>query len=307
MAFNLLTLIKGMLWSFLLFLVSLHVLQMDVSSLLAMPIDYMHYKCLSFLPHTQFPQVYEALVCGQRIDDLNLRSVFVTTGLLHIFVVSGMHLSFLSRLFSMMKIPFILQAILLAVYALATSLHPPVVRAWFSLIMRFVKIRFALHWNHTLSVWYTSFAALLFFAPWYNSFSFLLSWSASLALALSKDRNLLARNLIVYFVMAPLLGSISYPHPISIFVNTLFLPLFGLFFFPLTLLSVLFSPLVVVVDYAWSFLLQFLSVIAGQLPLFKPESYLNLQQGFLYLLCLHFFICIYVSFVQQNIKKARVL
>ena len=293
--------------SLLFFLISLHVFQTDVRSLFVMPIDYMHYKCLSFLPHTQFPQMYEALVCGKRIDDLDLHFVFVTTGLLHIFVVSGMHLSFLSKSFSAMKIPFILQAVLLAMYALATNLNPPVVRAWFSLIIGSVKRRFALHWNHTLSVWYVSFAALLFFSPWYNSFSFLLSWSASLALALSKNKNLLTRNLIVYFVMAPLLGSISHPHPMSIFVNTLFLPLFGIFFFPLTLLSVLISPLVVVVDHAWSLLLQFLSVIAGQLPLFKPESYLNLQQGFFYLLCLHFLICIHVSFIQQRTQKERAL
>ena len=125
----------------LLFLISLHVFQTDARSLFVIPIDYMHHKCLSLLPHTQFPQMYEALVCGKRIEDLDLHSVFVTTGLLHIFVVSGMHLSFLSKLFSIIKIPFILQALLLAMYALATSLHPPVVRAWFSLIIGSVKRR----------------------------------------------------------------------------------------------------------------------------------------------------------------------
>ena len=197
--------------------------------------------------------MYEALVCGKRIENLDLREIFVTTGLLHIFVVSGMHLSGLRNVLSKMKMPFIFQVVLLAVYALGTSLNPPVVRAWFSLIISFIREHFALNWNHTLSVWYVSLIVLLFFSHWYNSFSFLLSWSASLALALSKNKNLIIRNLIVYFIMAPVLGSMSHPHPISILINTLFLPLFGLFFFPLTLLSVLIPPLVIITDGCWSF------------------------------------------------------
>ena len=215
----------------LLFLISFHVFQIDFKNLLTLPIDLLHYKCLSLLPQTQFPQVYEALVCGKRIEDSKLQGIFVTTGLLHIFVVSGMHLSGLRRVLSKVKIPFVLQVIILGIYALGTSLNPPVVRAWFSLILSFIKEHFALNWNHTLFVWHVSLIALLFFSNWHNSFSFLLSWSASLALALGKDKDILTKNLIVYLVMAPLLGSMSHPHPVSILINTLFLPLFGLFFF----------------------------------------------------------------------------
>ncbi len=293
--------------SLLFFLISFHILQIDPKDLLDLPINFLHHKCLSLLPQTKFPQVYEALVCGKRIEDLGLREMFVTTGLLHIFVVSGMHLSGLRNALSKIKMPFIFQAVLLAIYALSTSLNPPVVRAWFSLIITFIRKRFALNWNHTLSVWYVSFIALLFFSHWYNSFSFLLSWAASLALALGKDKSLLARNLIVYLMMAPLLGSMSHPHPVSILINTLFLPLFGLFFFPLTLLSVFISPFVIVVDGSWSFLLYFLNIIAKELPLFKPEAHLSLQQGFFYLLSLHLFICLYFSFVRPPVKKSRLL
>ena len=293
--------------SLLFFLVSFHVLQIDPKDLLDVPINFLHHKCLSLLPQTEFPQVYEALVCGKRIEDLDLREMFITTGLLHIFVVSGMHLSGLRNALTKIRMPFIFQAVLLGIYALSTSFNPPVVRAWFSLIISFVREYFALNWNHTLSVWYVSLIALLFFSHWYNSFSFLLSWSASLALALSKDKSLITRNLIVYLVMSPLLGSMSHPHPISILVNTLFLPLFGLFFFPLTLLSVFISPLVIVVDSSWSFLLYFLNIIAGELPLFKPEAHLSLQQGFFYLLGLHFLICLYFSFVRQPLKRSKSL
>ena len=291
----------------LLFLISFYVFQIDFKDLLTLPIDLLHHKCLSLLPQTQFPQVYEALVCGKRIEDSKLQNMFVTTGLLHIFVVSGMHLSSLRKVLSKIKMPFIFQVILLGVYALGTSLNPPVVRAWFSLILTFIKECFALNWNHTLFVWHVSFMALLFFSNWYNSFSFLLSWSASLALALGRERDLLTKNLIVYLIMAPLLGSMSHPHPISILINTVFLPLFGLFFFPLTLLSVFIPPLVGVVDVSWSFLLYFLNIIAGQLPLFKPEAHFNLQQAFFYLLALHFFICVYFSFIQRPVKKGKTL
>ena len=293
--------------SLLLFLISFHVLQIDPKDLLTLPINFLHHKCLSFLPQTEFPQVYEALVCGKRVKDPEFHNMFITTGLLHIFVVSGMHLSSLHKILSKIKIPFIFQAVLLLIYALGTNLNPPVVRAWFSLIVTFIKGQFALNWNHTLSVWHVSFIVLLFFSNWHDSFSFLLSWSASLALALSRNKNLLTRNLIVYLVMAPLLGSMSHPHPISILINTLFLPLFGLFFFPLTLLSVLIPPFVVISDSSWSFLLYFLNIIAGELPLFKPEAHLSLQQGFFYLLSLHFFICVYFSFVKLPIKRLRIL
>ena len=307
MASKLLIPIKDMWLGLLLFLISFHILQVDLKDLLTVPVDLLHHKCLSLLPQTEFPQVYEALVCGKRIKDSGLQNIFVTTGLLHIFVVSGMHLSGLRRVLSKIKMPFIFQVLLLGVYALGTSLNPPVVRAWFSLIVAFIKEHFALNWNHTLFVWHVSFIALLFFSNWYNSFSFLLSWSASLALALGKNQNLLIRNLIVYLIMAPLLSSMSHPHPLSILINTLFLPLFGLFFFPVTLVSVFIPPLVVVVDMSWSFLLYFLDIIASQLPLFKPEAHLNLQQGFFYLLSLHFVICVYFSFVQKPLKKAKIL
>lgn len=287
--------------SLCLFLISFHVFQTDLHPSLSTIIGYLHEKCLSILPHqTTFPQVYEALVCGERIKAPDLQEVFVTTGLLHVFVVSGMHLSGLHRFLSRLKIPFVLQVALLAIYALATNLNPPVVRAWFSLCLSSARERFALHWSRTLLVWHVSLIALLFFSKWYDSFSFLLSWSASLALALGQNKSILAKNLIVYFVMAPLLGSLSHPHPLSVLVNTLFLPLFGLFFFPLTLCSVLIPPLTWVMDQAWSLLFEVLQTIAGNLPLFKPAASLNLQQGFFYLVGLHFVIILQNYWVKHK-------
>ena len=273
-----------------LFLLSFYVLQLDLHALLAPQVAYLHQQCLSLLPDTAFPQVYKALVCGERLTDARLHHVFVTTGLLHIFVVSGTHLSRLRQGLSWLGIPFWVQACLLAVYGLATNLNPPVVRAWFALCLAFVNHRFVLNWNPTLLVWHVSLLALLFFSPWFDSFSFLLSWSASLALALGRNKSLLIKNLIVYFVMAPILAGVSHPHPISVLINTLFLPVFGLFFFPMTLCSVLIPSLTWIMDRAWAIFFHILSMICQDLPLFQSE--ITLQGGFLYLLFLHILISV---------------
>ncbi len=293
--------------SFLLFLISLYFLQIDAHSLLKTYIASIHGGCLSLLPSSSSPEIYEALVCGKRLDDNDLRHTLASTGLMHIFVVSGMHLSGIHKVLSKIKVPFSLQVILLAFYALATALNPPVVRAWFSLCLRFIKEKFALQWDQTISVWHVSLTALLFFAPWYDSFSFLLSWAASLALALGKNQTLLTKNIIVYVIMAPLLGSISNPHPMSILINTVFLPLFGTIFFPLILLSVVFPPLTFVGDHLWFFLLQCLETLAGEIPLFKPTFYLHTEHGIFYLLFLHFSIFIHTLIVRQGLIQRRTL
>ena len=276
--------------SFALFLLSFYVLQLDLHAFLAPQVEYLHGQCLSLLPDTAFPQIYEALVCGERLKDAKYTLVFVTTGLLHIFVVSGTHLSRLRKCLSWIGIPFWVQACLLAVYGLATNLHPPVVRAWFALCLAFANERFVLNWNPTLLVWHVSFLALLFFSSWSDSFSFLLSWSASLALALGRDKSLLTKNLIVYLVMAPILAGVSHPHPVSVLINTLFLPIFGLFFFPMTLCSVLIPPLTWIMDRAWAIFFHILSVICQDLPLFQSD--IQFQEGFFYLLFLHILIAL---------------
>ena len=283
-----------MVISLVLFLIFFNLIRIDLSDYFTSTVSYLNGVCLNLVPESEYREVYEAIGCGKRISSIGLREILATTGLVHIFVVSGTHLSFFGKLLSKLKIPSFLEIIILGVYSMATSFNPPVVRAFLSFLFKKLNKRYCLAWPKDTLVWHVSFFCLIIFNKWFESFSFMLSWAAALGISYSaKTNNLLAKNACIYLVMFPVLMNISTPHPIVILINTLVLPIFGLIFFPLTLLTLAINFISPISDFIWKYFLWLLSFLSNEIPLFKADTNLSYMTMFLYLITLHIVLLIY--------------
>ncbi len=289
--------------SLVLFLILFNILKLDLHDYFADTVVSLHQLCLGMVPDSEYTEIYEAIGCGKRISNVDLHKILVTTGLVHVFVVSGTHLSFIGNFLKKLRIPTFLEIIILGIYSMATSFNPPVVRAFLSFVIRKVDNRLSLMWTRDMLVWHVSFLCLILFHGWFDSFSFMLSWSAALGISLSgKHKNILVKNTCIYLVMLPVLANISTPHPMVILINAVILPIFGMIFFPLTLLSIIFNFIAPITDIAWSYLLSFLSILSNNIPLFKSDPNFSYITIFFYLITLHLAILAYRLWQRRNIK-----
>jgi hypothetical protein len=58
----------------------------------------LHQSCLDYVQDSEHKLIYQALACGQRLYNYQHVHALKQMGIIHVFVVSGMHLSFLSKL-----------------------------------------------------------------------------------------------------------------------------------------------------------------------------------------------------------------
>ncbi|GAB6065126.1 ComEC/Rec2 family competence protein [Aquifex pyrophilus] len=167
---------------------------------------------------------------------LELERVFLHTGLIHVLVVSGLHVGLifliLSRLLPKLKGEFLgLLGVLLYSYFLVPH-NPPVLRATFMLAFYvFSLISFRKHCS-LCSLFLVSTFLLLFFPHFVFSYSFWLSFFAVLYILLIL-RELEATNTIKGFLVsfsaftgtAPLIGSFSFITPLSVILTPILSPL----------------------------------------------------------------------------------
>ena len=279
--------------SLCLFLISLHLDWIDLPTNLAVPVSFFHQACLSQIPKSIYFEISEALVCGKRISDPGLRTTLASTGLIHLFVVSGLHLNLLSRCFNFATVAKPLEIPLLFVYALTSGANPPVVRAFLQKVVSLFKLRFEMHWPADITIWHTSFITLILSAQWIHSFSFLLSWSAMLGISLFKRHNILSQHFGIYLVMFPVLSQISSPHPASIFITMILGTLIGSLIFPLAIFSLLIPALSHILDTFWAHVLPLLEHLSRELPNVQSQLHTTRWPSVIYLLLLHFGILLY--------------
>ena len=100
--------------------------------------------CLLHAPSSPWEEYYRAVVCGVSLEPSIEKSLLVDLGLIHIIVVSGSHLVFLSRILKEgMKLSWG-TFIFLLIFVAMTGMEPPVVRAFVSLTLSLLVKRFKL-------------------------------------------------------------------------------------------------------------------------------------------------------------------
>lgn len=216
--------------------------------------------CIGLSPTvTDFRELYTATICGIIPSNTEMMWDFRNTGLYHLIVVSGAHLSFLASLimlipissrptrFGNIKKMVLITALL--VYAFASGLNPPIVRALAGYFLFAFQKRRHLGWSNYSVVIISGLVCLTVFPAWWSSLSFLMSWLASLAIILP-GRNWQKAAYCYVLLLLPM-SQFQWNHPLTIGFNLLLAPVLGFIVLPFSLLPFFIPPTVFLSDGVW--------------------------------------------------------
>lgn len=224
----------------------------------------LHELCLEKLHFKgQLKNIYESLVCGKRLPPGHLKELFIHGGLIHLTVVSGAHLLFLEKLWKKLPLPALIKThglfIILILYAFASRLYPPVVRALFSFFLFRLSQSFKLFWSAHLVTLLSGLLCLLYQPSWVHSFSLQLSLLACFLQNIST--NPLKKCFFIYLFILPVVNRWQALHPFTVLINWTAAPLISSLLFPLTFLSPMVPGLYPLTDRLWSITLQTLKLV----------------------------------------------
>lgn len=296
--------------NFLLFsLIIVAKIRFSVLILLSSASDFFHSRCLErFSPEISAYHELQALVCGENFST-SASQLYMASGLIHLFVVSGAHLvlveKFLTKFLQRFDLHnrFIIVSILF-IYVLACGLNPPSVRSFVSLIFSIGFVHFHLRWPEGQKVLFIGFYCLILNPEWITSISLQLSWIAALVVSMLevhfKHSSRLLKQSAFFILLFPLIFLFQSPHPVTILANLLFTPLLEAVLFPLGLLTWLFPFIHPVFD----FLIHSLQMVLSSFEFrsFKDLS-LNydsvLKWGWYYIFSLH----ILLHFSEMDLRR----
>ena len=257
----------------------------------------LHLLCLRQINDSKssYAFFYEALVCGKNLPEGSLKESFIKSSILHLIVVSGSHLLFLEKIIKGLVRHRLLSELLLLLYAGVALFQAPVSRALLHLYLRHLAQSRKWFLSQTQLSLLSGTFCLFLFPHWGQSYSFLLSWCASLALACISDHQwpqkpLEQATFIYGFFLYPL-SFISHPHPLAILFNALISPLVGFLLFPLALAGLVFPFLRKSMDFLLSLFLQSLDSLSASLSIVKKDMIFgeaSLLPLWIYLLVAHF-------------------
>lgn len=235
----------------------------------------LHLKCISALPEqsNSLPEL-KALVCGENFNQLQLSENYISTGLIHLFVVSGAHLFVLKMILEFLlagltslvseKIRHFLILSILTIYAAVCEFNPPVVRALILIFLNSSLLFSKNFWPVHFRILIAGLLSLLFCPVWITSLSLQLSWIISLGGIFNQKflhhRHPLFQQGLQAIWIYPTLLLFQIPSPFFILTNFLFSSLLELFLFPFALLVACLPFLVTLFDQA----IGFLKVVLGQ-------------------------------------------
>lgn len=272
--------------------------------------------CLAVSPQGEWGPFYRALVCGASLPASEFLEALRQTSLLHLAIVSGSHLVLLEVILNKTlpgKIKtFLPVAGLIFIYTLMTGWQPPAVRALATSGVQFVNRRYKFFWNSHQSTWLAGLLTWAFFPLWAHSYSFLLSWGASLGLSAVANLGRLRfhqqwkGHFVIYLMLLPLLIPFGGMSPFSILCNWLLGPVLSLLFFPMSLLTFLCPPLQPAADLAWSAAAWTITTVGSWIPssaaapIRIPAIYL-----WFYIFALHIGFQIHDVLSKRERKKAK--
>ena len=201
-----------------------------------------------------------AFIFGEERKDLPLEveKVFLKTGLIHVLVVSGLHVGlvflFFYKLFPRVVSPYV-GALGVLFYSIFLVPHnPPVIRATLMLLLYVLSLVLYRRYCSLCALFFSGTLMLLFIPHFVFSYSFWLSFFAVLYIILTIrewELNNALKTVLVSFGaftgVSPLLASFTFIYPISLILSPLlsplilayaffaFLSLFTLFELPLSL------------------------------------------------------------------------
>lgn len=301
------------LLSFLIF--SVHFSRISVFDRLQFLEKKLHTKCIVWLPsHSNSLPELKALVCGENFEQLQISQHYLSTGLIHLFVVSGAHLMVLKIIadfilsclisgFVSEKNRSILVLIFLFFYAAACEFNPPIVRAFCLIAIISLNNFSKAFWPTHFSILIAGFLSLFFHSNWITSLSLQLSWLISIAGTLGllwlNERHALVQQSFQTLWIYPTLLLFQTPNPFFILTNFIFSKFLEIFLFPFALLVSIFPFFVFVFDA----IINFLKVVLGKTEILIIPSELSEKSFFIslnWILIFSLHVCCHLSWVKRK-------
>ena len=231
---------------------------------------FLHEWCLQKI-QTENQIIYSALLCGEKLPEGEIKNTFISLGIIHLMVISGAHLIFLEKAWSILpafRLKKLLLVLFLLTYSMSAGLNPPVLRALFSLLLARINKQLKLFWSPYLRVHISGLLCLLCQTSWFHSLSLQLSWIASLGMSNHRIPRLQSCTL-TFLLILPIVSSWGGVHPFSIIINWLLTPLAGGILLPLSLLTIPFPFLLPFTNTLWN---QFLKIMKLLEPLVENNK-----------------------------------
>lgn len=207
----------------------------------------LHQKCLIQIPTpTIYTPALSALVCGENFNSVSEAQLYTSTGLIHLFVVSGSHLILIQKM--MKKVSLILFKkefsifiiIALFFYAAVCQFNPPVTRSFIFLFLSYLVYKLHRYWSSHYTLLLSGLIALIFNPDWITSLSLQMSWLAALALQMYAEKlkhtSILVQQILLYFLFLFCFRLLGFPQFSAIVVCILLTPILEYFLFPVALL-----------------------------------------------------------------------
>lgn len=196
----------------------------------------LHTECLTLLHH----DLLKALVCGKRIPQSSLKELCANFNLLHLFVVSGVHVYFLESRLKRLTQNTIFINIFLTVYGCTCNFSAPILRV---LVERFIKnlqTKLLIH-IPTLPRLGLSFLFCLPISLFKDEFvSLSLSFYFSLLIKSIFYNSNLSKNIVIFLLAHPIfIYGLGLPSFYSVFVISFSGYLVGHLLLPLAFLSLI--------------------------------------------------------------------
>ncbi len=269
--------------------------------------EVLHQLCLQRVTaEDAWTPIYSALVCGQRLAEGEIKKTFMALGIIHLMVISGAHLIFLERMWSLLpafRFKTFILVLFLFTYSLSAGLKPPVLRALFSLLLSRLNRKFKFFWSPYWRVQISGMLCLLCQGAWFHSMSLQLSWIASMGMS-NPYMSRLKSCCITFLLVLPVISAWSALHPLSILINWLVVPLAGGVILPLSILLVPFPFLRPFVNWLWEKGLNMMNVLRPLMENQGMELSWSLSSFGMWIYIAVVFIVLQTSFVLALRQKA---
>lgn len=204
------------------------------------PNSFLHRTCKSQVPQEmQSQKLLQSLVCGENLQDMQLKKLLTDSSLIHLIVVSGSHFLVLIWLLKCLRLTHWLQLILLLLYWLMTQAQAP---GLFALLIWGLRQSHGPSFRSHQRVLLAGLFCLLIQPRFFQSGSLYLTWLCCLGLTLASKRKEKLwgdPNILIYIFVNLFGGWTIWSHPLGFILNMTIGAFLSLVFFPLGIFVVL--------------------------------------------------------------------
>ncbi|MCC2678944.1 MAG: putative competence protein [Pseudobdellovibrio sp.] len=220
-------------------------------------VEFAHRFCLEQIPtgSNSIPEL-KALVCAENFSNLQESNLYISSGLIHLFVVSGAHLLFIEKSLQNFnggkKFSFAIIFTVLFAYSLMCAMNPPVTRCLISIAFAHYLFQKNIRWPPHFYVFCSGIISLIINPPWIDSLSLQMSWLAAFTVSYAGEvfkHSALLRQFIFFLLLYPAVMWFQIVSPGIILANLFLGPALEFILFPVALLTWAAHPVAPVFDF----------------------------------------------------------